>query len=136
MSSPSPSFGTLILATRAASARRGEIPRAMSAGVVPLGTSFTLPSGSVTCICSMISFTWKEKRNHYRTPSVSLDGTPTSYRPPAAHRYGSSDLNFKFGTDKTATTRSHSSLRCPHEGFPPLPAPHAHLVRPLRAPKS
>src|SRR5438270_279259 len=40
-------FG-LIFATRAASASRGLMERATSSGVAPLGTSFLLPSGSVT----------------------------------------------------------------------------------------
>jgi len=37
ISSPAPSLGAATRATSAASARRGEIPLAMSAGVVPLG---------------------------------------------------------------------------------------------------
>jgi len=39
--------GRATRATRAASASRGEILLATSAGVVPLGTSLTLPSGNV-----------------------------------------------------------------------------------------
>jgi hypothetical protein len=38
----------LIFATKAASAKRGLMERAISSGVAPLGTSFLLPSGSVT----------------------------------------------------------------------------------------
>src|SRR3984893_9120663 len=53
ISSPAPSLGAATRATSAASARRGEIPFAMSAGVVPLGPSWILPSGNVMGIGSM-----------------------------------------------------------------------------------
>ena len=44
-----------IFAANAASARRGLIPLAISSGVVPLGTSFLLPSGSVTLIMLVVA---------------------------------------------------------------------------------
>jgi hypothetical protein len=45
----------LILADNAASASRGLIDLAMSWAVVPLGTSFLLPSGSVTLIMLVVA---------------------------------------------------------------------------------
>ena len=48
----------LIWAARAASARRGLMPRAMSRAVVPEGTSLTLPSGSFTWMSSDMNCTY------------------------------------------------------------------------------